>query len=281
MKRLSLLLSFLLLFSLFIPCAYAAESLPLIVDNAQILRLSEEEALLSRAQSLQEEFETDVIILTVDSLNGVSAQDYADDYFDANGYGYGATDDGILFLLAMKEREWYISTCGNTIYAITDYGIQQLDETAVVYFSNGDYYSGFYAYLEKLSELLNAYTHGVPLDGYADYSGDYYHGENQETLYYENSGIPNPLISISIGIAAAGIVIAVMRSSMNTRKPQRSASNYLKPGTFHLHTHQDLFLYSNISKVRKQQNSTSSRGGGSSVHRSSGGRRHGGGGGRF
>lgn len=280
MKRFFIVMIPLLLVSLLFPSALAAEYQPLIVDNAQILRLSEEEALLSLSQTLQQEYETDVVILTIESLNGISAQTYADDFFDANGYGYGDSEDGILFLLAMQEREWYISTCGNTIYAVTDYGIQLLGESAIPYFSEGNYYSGFYAYLEKLAVLLDAYAQGIPLDGYADDSGDHYHGERKETVYYSGNGEPNYVLSIIIGIAAATVVIVLMRRPMNTRKAQRTATDYLKPGSYHLHTHQDLFLYSNVNKVRKQQN-TGSGGGGSSVHRSSGGRCHGGGGGRF
>ena len=51
-------------------------------------------------------------------------------------------------------------------------------------------------------------------------------------------------------------------------------------GSWKLTQHRDLFLYSNVSKVRKQDPPKNS-GGGSSVHRSTSGRSHGGGGGKF
>lgn len=279
MKRnmIFILLSILLVFSLTVP-ASASGTLPLIVDKADLLSVEEETALEEKAQALRSEYEMDIVILTVDSLEGRSAQNYADEYYDENGYGYDEEGSGILFLLAMEEREWYISTCGDAIYALTDYGIQQLGEEAIWYFSDGKYANGFYAFLTLLPNNLNSYDSGVPIDGQADYSGDYYHGEQDTIYYYEKENSPSIFLSLMIGLIAATVVILIMRSSMNTKRQQHGASGYLKAGSFHLNRHQDLFLYSNVSKVRRQQNTSK---GGSSVHRSSSGRRHGGGGGRF
>lgn len=259
--------------------ASASTSLPMVVDTAQLLTYDEISFLEDTAQGLRAEYEMDVVILTVDNLGERSIQDYADDYFDDNGYGYGESYNGVLFLLSMEEREWYISTCGDAVYAITDYGVQQLGDTAVGYLSAGRYYDGFLAYLNALEDYLIAYQAGNPVDGYADYSENYYHGDRQETVYYGEDSSPNLLLSLIIGVIVAVITIGVMRASMNTKRKQHGASVYMQPGSYHLRTHQDLFLYSNVTKTRRQENKPS--GGGSSVHRSSGGRRHGGGGGKF
>ena len=264
------------------PAVFAAESLPMIVDQADLLTDTEEAALESKAQSLRSEYAMDVIILTVDSLNGIRAQDYADAYYDENGYGYGDENNGILFLLAMQEREWYISTCGEAIYAFTDYGIQELAEGAFSYLLDDNYADVFDAYLSNIPEYFQAYDQGEPIDGYADYSGDYYHGDQDEIVYYEEEFEPSIFLSFVVGVIVAGISLLFMRLSMNTKRQKHNASDYMKAESFRLTKKQDLFLYSKVSKVRRQQNNTSSNnGGGSSVHRSSGGRRHGGGGGKF
>jgi len=261
----------------------ASQSLPMVVDHADLLSQKEMERLESRANILAEEYHTHVVIVTIDGLNGESAQDYADDYFDQNGYGYGGGRSGILFLLAMQEREWYISTCGETIYAVTDYGIQQLGNAALDGgLSSGDYYRAFCSYLDMLESYLSAAKAGEPMDGYADYSGDYYHGTREDVVYSQKKGI-NWLLSVFFGLAAAGITVLVMIASMNTRRRQYGAASYIQKGSFRLNIMQDLFLYSSISKTRRPEN-TGSRGhsgGGSSVHHSSSGRSHGGGGGKF
>lgn len=277
-KLLSILLALLFL-SAAMPAALAETVLPMVIDAADLLTETEESALEQAALELRSKYCMDVVILTVPSLNGASAQNYADDYYDLCGYGYGEKGDGILFLLAMNEREWYISTCGDTIYAVTDYGVQQLGNAALPYLSDGLYFDAFDVYLDELSYFLEAYANGTPLDGYADYSGNYYHGSQEEVVYYEDEQGINIFLSLVIGILAAGVSILIMRSSMNTKRRQQSAADYMNEGSYHLRVHRDLFLYSKVSKTRKQQNSSS--GGGSSVHRSSGGRSHGGGGGRF
>lgn len=261
------------------PSAIANDEGAVVVDHADILQPNEEQTLASSASGLRDEYNMEIVILTIDSLDGQTARDYADDFYNSS---YGK--DGILFLLAMEEREWYISTYGEAIYALTDYGIQSAGQAAVWYFSEGYYSDGLHAYLTELNRCLSAYQAGDPVDGYADYSGDYGHGDRYTVVYYglRLSAGNAFVIALAIGLTAAGITIWVMRSSMNTKRPQPSAEAYLKTGSYRLHTNRDIFLYSNIKKIRRQQNTNhGSRGGGSSIHRSSGGRRHGGGGGRF
>jgi len=255
-KLLSLLFVFFLIFSIhttaFPVFASSEYSFPVIVDTAELIKPEDEKRLSAAAFSLCEEYEMDIVILTIDSLDGKNAREYADHFFEAN---YG--EDGILFLLAMEEREWYISTAGKAIYALTDYAVQEIGREVVWYLSEGYYFDGFDAYLTQLDKYLCAYQNGLT-------SGE------------------KILISVFIGAAVGGISIFAMRSTMNTKRHQRSAEDYLIRDSYRLRTHSDLFLYSNIRKVRRQQNTSRSGGsGGSSVHRSSSGRRHGGGGGKF
>lgn len=274
-KLICLILCLLLLPSLFLSVGAAEQY---VIDNADLMSSSEEAALEEKAQALRQEYGMDVVILTVDSLGGQRPQDYADDYYDYNGYA----NDGVLFLLSMEERDRYISTKGNAVYALTDYGIQQVGESALPYLKNGDYYGAFDAFLDALPTYFSAYSDGAPIDGYADTSGDYYHGDQEDVVYYE--GQPrrvNILISIAIGAVIGAITVLIMRACMNTKRPQRSAGSYLNDSSYHLRTNQDLFLYSNVTKTRIQQESSSSGGGGSSVHTSSSGSTHGGGGGKF
>lgn len=281
-KIFAVLICFCLICGIGIPAA-AASQLPMVVDNAGLLSEAERNTLEEQALSLRGTYEMDIVILTVNSLKGKSAANYADDYYDQNGYGYGDSFSGILFLLAMEEREWYFSTCGSAIYLLTDYDLDQLGDWIVPYLSDGDYYNAFVQYLDALPSYLDA-------DGERQSSGrnekkdDYipnYGNNHEEIVYYGQEPRIHFGISLLIGVIAATVVILIMRSSMNTRRRQYGAGTYLKPGSYHLHTHQDLFLYSRVSKVRRQENQGGHGGGGSHAHRSSGGRSHGGRGGRF
>ena len=243
MKRLTSLLLALLLLPCFTLTVFSVSS-----DNEQLLTDSEAADLTRIIQSLQADYGIDAMIVTVSSFNGKSAQSYADDYYDTMDGG----EDGVLFLLSLNQREWHISTCGRMQRVLSDRALMEIEDNVVWYLSEGQYYDGLATFLNMLPTYLN----------------------NGSTA--EKSDDPSILLSLGIGAIVAGIAIWIMRASMNTRHPQRSAVNYENEGSYHLRTHQDLFLYSNVTKRAKPQDN-----GGSSSHRSSSGRSHGGRGGKF
>ena len=268
---------------------HAWASLPRIVDHADLLTPDEEAYLENIASQLADTYQMDVIIVTVDSLDGKSSESYADDYFDDNGYGIGSDYSGVLFLLSMEYRDWAISTCGKTIYALTDYGIQQVFSATAGYLSEDRYFEAFEVYLDALEPYFSAYADGSPIDGNpGDYDGPgtFIPGTAEDIIYYDEPYvrgfgwyIKKFLIALLVGVVSAAIVLVIMRSKMNTARSQRDAARYVNGGSAQITKHQDIFLYSRVQKTRKQQSSSS--GGGSSVHRSSGGRSHGGGHGKF
>ena len=69
-------------------------------DEAGLLSEDEADSLLARLDEISERQSCDVIVVTVASLDGKTAESYADDYFDFNGYGLGQDGDGILLLLS-------------------------------------------------------------------------------------------------------------------------------------------------------------------------------------
>lgn len=259
--------------------AVSIQYIPYVVDQADILTDHENAELDALARSLSDAYSVKVLIAAVDHLCGMTAQEYA--VALNSEHGIWDTDHAILFLLAMEEREWYIATFGNAISVFTDYGLDTLGKTAVYFFSEGSYYDGFAAYLNQLPEYFRAWELGAPIDDFI-----YDPGIREEVVYstsVKGKTIRNVLpVSLLIGIASAAVSLFAMRYSMNTKRRQYSAGDYLKSGSYRLRTQQDIFLYSNLSKTRRQENTGSSHsGGGSSIHRSSGSRNHSGRGGKF
>ena len=93
--------------------------LPRLVDRADLLSELEEEELEARLDEISERDQVDVVVVTVNSLEGKTAQAYAEDYFIDHGYGQGENGDGILFLLDMGDRNWAIATHGYAIEVFT------------------------------------------------------------------------------------------------------------------------------------------------------------------
>ena len=277
-KVFSAFLALILLLSLSLSAFATEQGFPCVVDNAGLLASDEVDRLSEKIQSLRSELELEIVIVTVLGTGGKNVQEYADDFYDDFGYGYGDTNSGILLLLDMDAREWYMSTCGDAIYIFTDYGLEQLGQTIVPWLSDGYYYDAFCAWLDALPYYVDAYRSNSPIDGYVQ-PDEYESPYGDKVIYYDDSLIEHPfLIALIIGLVAALITILIMRSAMNTAKLQSGAVDYLKSGSFRLRQHSDMFLYSRVSRTAKPKNTS---GGGSSAHRSSGGVRHGGRGGRF
>ncbi len=113
------------------------------MDNAGLLDEDEALELESKLDEISQEYDCDVVILTEETINGAEPMDYADDYFDYEGYGMGEDNSGILFLIMMSERKWWISTHGEAIYDFTDAGQEYMAEQFQSDLSDGYYYDSF------------------------------------------------------------------------------------------------------------------------------------------
>lgn len=242
-KIISFLFCILILSTIAFPVQAASSH---VLDYAGLLNTTEIQLLSEKTSELQAETGLDVVLLVIPNLMGKSAQSFADDFYDNNRYG----ENGVLLLLDTGSRQWHISTSGTAINALSDGDLMEIEEKVISYFSQNRFYDGFCRFLDILPYYLT----------------------NSDGSSF------SVFISLLIGALMAGIVLLVMRSTMNTKKSQRSAASYETEGSYRLRTNQDLFLYSNVTKRPRPQNNPS---GGSSVHRSSSGRSHGGRGGRF
>lgn len=280
-KVISVILFMLMLAVLPVTC-FAQMSL--VQDQAGLMNADQQAILDQKAYELSEAYRMDIVIVTTNSNDGKDVQSYADDFFDENGYGSDKDDSGILLLVSMDTREWAFSTSGNGIYAFTDYSLEILSEELIPYLSSGEYYEGFSHYLSCLPTYLDAFQDGKPVDGYAS---DYDPSSTEDVVYYEEPLTWSDAIIFSsiIGLVVAGISVAVMVFSMNTKRRQSGAGDYLVDNSFQLQTNRDYFLFSNVTKNKRveQNNSNggSHGGGGSHVHTSSSGRSHGGRSGKF
>ena len=157
-------------------------SKPTLVDQEHLLTDAQAETLSKRLREIGSTYQCDVIIATVPDLDGKTAEEYADDFFDYNGYGYGATPDqngttvdgdGILLLLAMADRDFAISTSGYAIEAFTDFGIQTyLEDRFLPYLEENDYNSGFNAFADGCEYLLKLAREDVAYDCYHVYADE-------------------------------------------------------------------------------------------------------------
>ena len=177
--------------------------------------------------------------------------------------------DGVLLLISMEERDWYITTTGSAITAITDARRGNMEDAFLSDLSGGYYYDAFSTY----ADMCDNYISGVQ-------SGYYEEGEAYEESTVGNFPWgPAILVSLAIGLVAALVVTGFMRGQLKTVRRKAAASDYVRPGSMNVAYANDVFLYSHVNRTAKPKDNDSS--GGSATHTSSSGTTHGGGGGKF
>lgn len=285
----------LILFLLISICLIASVSAQSIVDNAELLTDSEEALLEERTASVRESYDYDVVILTIDSLDGEDILSYANDYYDYNGYGVGSGYDGMIFVISMAERDFGTSTCGSGIYYFSDYTLDNIHENITPSLSAGEYFDAFDEYINQVEYVLySAAIEEQPASANTTMPEYNLSGGYDSSLYTYDEGevsTAEVYIFMEIGIIIVALVIglitvSVMKSPMKNIGIKKDADSYTGADDLKLKRQIDRFIYSNVSKTRIETNnssgSRSSFGGGhSSTSFGSSGRMHGGRSGKF
>jgi uncharacterized protein len=248
MKKVVCIFSLLLLLSSFVTISYADQQMgfndhmPFTSDN-NLLTFEEDTLLDEQIYTVVSRYDVFIHIKVVDSLGRKTAQRYADDYYDDYLMDQCA-GNGILLLIAISSRDWAVTTNGETTRVITNNDIDSIMADVLPDLSTGNYYAAF-----------STFVKGVEYE-YQTYSPS------------ENTGDFTPLqilgISLLCGIVIGGIVILIMRSTMKSTRPQRSAVSYLQNGSYRLTQCADLYLYSRTTRTAKPKNNSSGSSGGGS-----------------
>jgi len=266
-------------------------------DQAALLTAEESETLTLYLEQIGTDQNIDIAVVTVNSIGDSSLQDFADDYYDENGFG----EDGILLLVDMGSRGYWISTSGICIRAFSDEAISEIGEELVAYLADGYYMDALCVFAEDVETYMSALYEGeseetpaVPYeelleeDEFADSGIDPRGWGVPKKNVWQESGGTIILIAVLLGAAAAFIVTAGWKGQLRSVRFASDAAGYEKQGSFILCGREDRFLYKNVTRVAKPKdpppnhsNGGSTHIGGGSTHVSSGGHTHGGGGGHF
>lgn len=235
-----------------------------LVDDADLLTADEESTLLDKLDSYSEQLQMDICILTVNSRNGAYIQDFADDYYDYNGLGYGENRSGIILVLSMEDRSWALSTCGDAIDIFTDSEQEYIMDDVLYELQYDDYSEAFTIFANEARSSIISYRDS----------------------FIGNSNIRYTDIFMFLAIIVVALILPAIPLThhilvLNNIAFQNGAKEYAKGG-LNLRRKSDVFLSHHISKVAiPKENRSSGGGGGSSVHISSSGTSHGGSHGHF
>lgn len=232
----------------YFPVLYTApesEILPaeiLVFDEAALLDSGEEAELTQKLEEISQSYDAQLVVYTLDAV-AVSAgiDTYVEAIYDGNGFGYGENRDGVLLLVSMNPREYRILSNGFAGSVIGPDEIQTISNKIQPDLSAGNYAKAFDTFADSCEYYLDGAENGFPFK----------FGKNL-------------LISLGVGLLIGLIVALILKAQLKSVRKQDRANVYVKPGSMQVTLRNDLFLYRNVSRTKKQSSNQSSGGGGSS-----------------
>lgn len=285
-KIISLLLAVFVLASFSI-LAFAYESK--VEDNANLFTAEEFEQITSDAADFTASKDISLAVLTIDYAQGLSSEEYANDYIDNLIDGEGWNEDCMLFMIDMDNRNVWISTTGRAenIY----YDVDSVIDGGYDYLTNGEYGQCILGMIETANDMYSSYSDSSNdyYDGYYDdgYYGDYEYDYGYEYDVYsdyqsdDSVNITDILMYIAVGLGIGGIsVFAVKSRYKNFGKGDEFDTDDV---FLNLTGSNDTVISRNVitTKIPKNNNNHHRTGGGGfsgGARPSGGGRSHGGGG---
>ncbi len=224
-----------------------------VFDGADFYSEEQEQQLEKRCKEISEDFDTDVIIATINGYNGRIENAVKEIEMARYGKVNGACANMLIVDIGSRDirvesiegprgnDNWMKSGLCNHIY-----------EEIASSFTAKKYYSGTAEYLDLLEKYLPA-----------------------KSSYNPDSIVYNPLAHLALAVVVSAIIVASQVAGAGG-KVTVSEKDYLQLGAGHNIDKRDIFLRKTVSKTRIQ---SSSGGGGGRSGGGGGGR--GGGGGKF
>ena len=235
-----------------------------VINNADILSGEAAVSLTSRIEAIKQQYQTDVVILTVPSLDTEELRHYhyrdirsfAEDYYDYLGFGLGKDHDGLILVINMalygdENREYCIVTSGKEI----DHFQKHMD----------------YMY-DRIYRNLSVQDYDGAAETFLSMI------ETKYKLGFFPPSFGKILISVGIGCLIGLIVVASMKARMRTVHLATEARDYVVPGSFKLRSYNEIYLRRTVTQTPRQTENRGS-GGGGGISVGSSGVSHGGGGG--
>lgn len=166
-----------------------------VYDEANIIDNYLEDYIINTNEQLYSQTGAQIVVATLNSLNGNSEQEIAVQLFRKWGIGSKEKNNGVLMLIAPNEKALWIEIGYGLEGPLPDGKVGEIrDKQILPYFKENDYNTGilkgFDAILTEISKEYN-----IERPDSAEYNGDY----SYEDEYY-NTGIRVNPILIVIGI---------------------------------------------------------------------------------
>ncbi len=247
-KLFSIFLVLCLLTVIAIPAmAFTDDGMPFVTDSADILSDEELSSLEQTAKQISNTYQCGIYVTIVPDYTAFAGSmfDALDGIYQSQSLGYGSSNDGLMLLLSMAERDYYLQSYGETGgYAFNASGLDALEDEFLDDFADDDWYNGLSDYLQWCDTYLFAAEDGMPIGG------------------EEGNFSISVMIAAVISCVIALIVCLILKAQLRSVHKGTSATEYMDAESFDLQIQQD--RYTHTTRVRRKIESSSSSSGSSS-----------------
>lgn len=164
-KNILKLLILVLLLTFFPKIAFAQENLikkAHVNDYADILEDDEEKELTKTIKEYIEKYDLDIAVTTTNTSYFMTTKQFANKFYDQNNMGIGEDRNGILLVIDMQNREFYILTNGFVHQLINDSRIELVLDKMEPSMRDGDYKSAINSFLKEINKYYKYHKYGPP-----------------------------------------------------------------------------------------------------------------------
>ncbi len=132
-------------------------------DFAHVLDSETTTKLTNLCTTIDQKAGAQIAVVTVNTLEGMEAPDYANRLFAQWGVGHKGDDRGVLVLLAVKDRKYWVEVGYGLEPILPDGKVGGFGREMVPYLKRGDFSGGVYLLTARIAGVIAA-DKGIPLD---------------------------------------------------------------------------------------------------------------------
>ena len=133
-----------------------------INDYADILEDDLEEKLTNIIKKYIKKHNLDIAIVTINTNSFFSTETFANQFYDKNDMGLDEDRNGILLVIDMENREYYILTNGFTHSLINDNRVEIILDEMESHMKNEHYYLAIENFLQNINKYYQYHKYGPP-----------------------------------------------------------------------------------------------------------------------
>jgi len=138
---------------------------PYVTDLAGVIEPQYADAINNYASQLDASTTAQIAVLTVNSTQPMSIEEYAVDVFAQNGIGQKGVDNGVLVVVAVADRQWKIEVGYGLEGVLNDAKVSRIGRQYLsAYFVNGSYGEGTYLTVKALGDVIAGNDTTIPSD---------------------------------------------------------------------------------------------------------------------